>query len=138
MLVRILEWALVVTQLAAAAAWAWPAQRDARLRLGWTGLLAGLLVLQPLLEGYRWQLWGLYVSGLQLRMAKPNRAPKQMQVAINETRQQCALLRIHHARGRPPELRAVFRAAHSHNARAAHRNRSRPRHNQVLREHPCV
>ena len=66
MLVRILEWALVVTQLAAAAAWAWPAQRDARLRLGWTGLLAGLLVLQPLLEGYRWQLWGLYVSGLLL------------------------------------------------------------------------
>ena len=77
-------------------------------------------------------------SGLQLRMAEPNRAPKQMQVAVNETRQQCALLRIHHARGRPLELRAVFRAAHSHNARSPHRNRRRPRHNQVLREHPCV
>ena len=66
MLVRTLEWALVVTQLAAAAAWAWPAQRDARLRLGWAGLLAGLLVLQPVLEGYRWQLWGLYASGALL------------------------------------------------------------------------
>lgn len=63
---RALEWALVMTQLAAAAGLAWPAQRDARLRLGWAALLAGLLVLQPVLEGYRWQLWGLYAGSVLL------------------------------------------------------------------------
>ena len=63
---RALEWALVMTQLAAAAALAWPAQRDARLRLGWAALLAGLLVLQPVLEGYRWQLLGLYAGSVLL------------------------------------------------------------------------
>ncbi|MEY4222241.1 MAG: hypothetical protein RL334_883 [Chloroflexota bacterium] len=75
---------------------------------------------------------------LQLCMAKPNCAGKQMQVAVNEARQQRALLRIHHARGRPLELRAIFHAAHAHNARTTHRNRRRPRQQQILGEHARV